>query len=50
MKEQQKNVPTGEKILSLLVDLLADQYGVKVKYQIIKRGAETDERTENDES
>lgn len=38
MEEKQKNVPTGEKILSLLVDLLADQYGVKVKYQIIKKG------------
>ena len=38
MEEQQKNVPTGERILSLLVELLADQYGVKVKYQIIKKG------------
>lgn len=26
--------PSAERILSLLVDLLADQYGVKVKYQI----------------
>ena len=40
MEEQQKNVPTGERILSLLVELLADQYGVKVKYQIIKKGEE----------
>ena len=38
MEDQQRNVPTGEKILSLLVELLADQYGVKVKYQIIKKG------------
>lgn len=28
------NVLTGEKILSLLVDLYADQYGVNVKYHI----------------
>ena len=40
MEEQQKNVPTGERILSLLVDLLADQYGVKVKYKIVKKGEE----------
>ena len=40
MEEQQRNVPTGERILSLLVELLADQYGVKVKYQIIKKGEE----------
>lgn len=26
--------PSGEKILSLLVELLADQNNVKVKYQI----------------
>lgn len=31
------DVPSGEKILSLLIDLLADQYGVKVKYQIISK-------------
>lgn len=28
------NQPSGEKILSLLVELLADQHNVKVKYQI----------------
>ena len=38
MEEKQRNVPTGERILSLLVDLLADQYGVKVKYEIIRKG------------
>ena len=38
MEEKQNTPPTGEKILSLLVELLADQYGVKVKYQIIKKG------------
>ena len=26
--------PSAERILSLLVELLADQYGVKVKYEI----------------
>lgn len=40
MEEKKNNTPTGEKILSLLVDLLADQYGVKVKYKIIKKGEE----------
>lgn len=40
------NAPSGEKILSLLVDLLADQYGVKVKYQIAKKG-ESNEREDN---
>lgn len=33
----ERKVPSGEKILSLLVDLLADQYGVKVKYSITER-------------
>lgn len=47
MEEQQKNVPTGEKILSLLVDLLADQYGVKVKYQIIKKGENENGKLDN---
>lgn len=28
--------PTGEKILSLLIELLADQHKVKVKYHITK--------------
>ena len=35
--EKANTPPTGERILSLLVDLLADQHGVKVKYQIIKK-------------
>lgn len=39
------NVPSGEKILSLLIDLLADQYGVKVKYQIVTK----EEGRENEE-
>lgn len=37
MEEQLNNKPSAEKILSLLVDLLAEQNGVRVKYQIIKR-------------
>lgn len=28
------NIPSGAKILSLLVELLADQHDVKVKYEI----------------
>lgn len=32
--------PSGEKILSLLVELLADQYDVKVNYQIITKDDE----------
>lgn len=31
------SVPSAEKILSLLVDLLADQHNVKVTYRIEKR-------------
>lgn len=31
-----KNAPSPEKILSILVDLYADQMGVKVKYKIEK--------------
>lgn len=30
------NAPSAEKILSLLADLLADQYGVEVKYRIVE--------------
>ena len=44
MEEKQNNAPTGERILSLLVDLLADQYGVKVKYKIIKKGEEDEKK------
>ena len=36
MEETKNNRPSAERILSLLVDLLADQHHVKVKYQIIK--------------
>ena len=28
------NIPTGERLLSLLADLYADQMGVKIKYII----------------
>ena len=40
MEEKQNNAPTAERILSLLVDLLADQHGVKVKYRITTREKE----------
>lgn len=30
------NTPSAEKILSLLVDLFADQYGVKITYEIVE--------------
>lgn len=32
-----ENAPSAEKIISLLVDLLADQYGVKVTYEFVER-------------
>lgn len=35
--EEKNNKPSAEKILSLLVELLADQHGVKVKYTITKK-------------
>lgn len=37
-----KEEPTAEKILSLLMELYADQYNVKIKYNIkkIKEGEE----------
>lgn len=31
------NAPSAKKILSLLVDLLADQYGVEVTYEFEER-------------
>lgn len=33
-----KNAPSAERILSILADLLADQYGVKIKYTIVDGG------------
>lgn len=41
----EKKKPTGEQILSLLIDLLADQHGVKVKYHIEKEGTKEDEKS-----
>ena len=38
MMEETNNRPSAERILSLLVELLADQHKVKVRYQIIKNG------------
>ena len=32
-----ENAPSAEKIISLLVELLADQYGVKVTYEFSER-------------
>ena len=34
------NVPSAERILSILVELFADQYGVKVEYEFEKRSEE----------
>lgn len=38
------NKPSGEKILSLLVELLADQHNVKVKYVITTKEKEGEEQ------
>ena len=35
--ENRNNGPSAERILSLLVELLADQNNVKVKYQITRQ-------------
>lgn len=37
------NAPSAEKILSTLVELLADQYGVKVTYEILERNEMSNE-------
>lgn len=34
MKNQADKQPTGKALLSLLIDLLADQEGVKITYEI----------------
>lgn len=46
MEETTNKKPSAERILSLLVDLLADQHGVKVKYQIIKKGDSANEKSD----
>lgn len=33
-----KNEPDGEKLLRTLIELLADQEGVKIEYEIVKGG------------
>lgn len=40
------NTPSGEKILSTLVELLAEQHGIKVEYRIITKeeGVENEEK------
>lgn len=45
MEEKLNNRPSAEKILSLLVELLADQHSVSVKYQIIKKEGDDFEDT-----
>ena len=37
------NVPSGAKILSTLIDLYADQMGVKVRYEITTREGERED-------
>lgn len=39
---QTNNVPSGEKILQTLIELYADQMGVKVKYSIKDKEADKD--------
>lgn len=31
----ENNAPSAEKILSILIELFADQYGVKIDYEIV---------------
>lgn len=45
MEEKLNNGPSAEKILSLLVELLADQHGARVKYQIIKKEGDDFDKT-----
>lgn len=46
MEEKKNNRPSASQILSLLVDLLADQHGVRVKYQIVRKEDEGFAKTE----
>lgn len=39
--EKDASIPTGEKILSILAELYADQMGVKIEYTITERGEQT---------
>ena len=34
-------IPSGEKILSILAELYADQMGVKIEYTITEKGEKT---------
>ena len=36
------NAPSAERILSILVELFADQYGVKIDYEFVKRSEESE--------
>lgn len=40
MEEKLNTPPTAEKILTLLVELLADQHGVEIEYSIINEKGE----------
>lgn len=39
--EKDASIPTGEKILSILAELYADQMGVKIEYTITEKGEQT---------
>lgn len=36
------NAPSAERILSILIELFADQYGVKVDYRFVERNEESE--------
>lgn len=39
--ETDASMPNGEKILSILAELYADQMGVKIEYTITEKGEKT---------
>ena len=44
MTEFAGKIPTGSDILKILVELLAKQENVTIEYEIIKKGADKDEK------
>lgn len=42
MRKQRGVPPTGAQLLSTLIDLLADQYGVEIAYEIKKKSEMND--------
>lgn len=38
MEEKERKHPSGEDILSTLIELLAEQEGLKIEYTIVERG------------